>query len=98
MITEYILKSIKHSGRKGIRNTDCTASKYEELIGSKCKIDVEDIKQFKPYIFEVDSRYYSSWRTSEVLTAGMYFENKECYLEIETVNSIYTFERIKNET
>ncbi len=98
MITDYIIQKIQHSGRKGIRNTDCTDLKYDGLIGYKCHIDVDEIQQFKSYEFKVDSPKYESWRTSEVLTAGVFSIKNVIYLEIETVNTIYLFERIKNET
>ena len=55
MIVDYILQKIQHSGRKGIRGTDCTDFKYYGLIGYKCHIDIDEIQQFKSYEFIVDS-------------------------------------------
>lgn len=97
MFVHYILKSIKHSGRKGIRGTDCTDPKYKGLVGYQCRINVDDIKQFKSYQFDIFSPIYDWWRTSEVLQVVCSVNNAS-YLEIETVNAIYTFERIENET
>ena len=89
----YKLKSVKHNGRKGLRGSDFNNPKYKGLIGYKCLIDINLIKQYEPYSFKVLSPYYDSWHTSEILEVGTSFD----FLEIETSNSIYFFERIKDE-
>ena len=94
MVANYIIQKIQHSGRKGIRNTDCTDIKYKGLIGYKCQIDVDEIQQFKPYKFKVDSPEYEWWRTSEVLSAVIHAIDNKVILIIETVNTIYTFEKV----
>lgn len=97
MIDNYIIKAIKHSGRKGVRGTNCDDIKYDGLINYKCQIDIDQIQQFKPYKFKVFSPAYEEWRTSEVLTAIVISKDNKVILEIETVNTIYIFERINDD-
>lgn len=91
----FIIKSIKHSGRKGIRGTDVDNPKYDGLVGSKCEIDIDAIEQFKPYSFRVFSPTYDWWRISEVLTIVLSSTKEETTLRIETINAIYIFKEVE---
>ncbi len=92
---KYKIVSITHSGRKGVRGTDVTASKYLGITGSIVTMKkIEDIKQFDMVhcdFIETESPY-EYLDTSEVLSIWIDRDNR---YHIETVNSIYVLEKVE---
>lgn len=97
MRTRYKIIKIEHSGRMGIRGEPVRSEKYEGLVDSVFYlqgIDVlEQCEQFSMLhmkLIETNS-YYDDWRTSEVLQIIRHFDD---LYEVETVNTIYYFQRL----
>lgn len=92
MKKQYKIGAIVHSGRKGMRATPVTESKYDGLVGTSIWFDVDSMKQFEEQEFLlIDNPFYEYWRTSAVLQAGIDENNQ---LIIETVNTIYILEEL----
>lgn len=97
MKEQYKIMSIQHSGRKGIRFSDVDHPKYDGLLGCTAIIDLDDIKQFQPYLIDIiDSPQYEWWNISPVVQVGFTLD-EDPLLVIETVNTIYTFKKVKGE-
>ena len=93
---KYRIVSIKHSGRKGIRGTEVSNPKYDDILGCIGWLDVDDIKQFERYKIDlVDSRTNDWWLVSEVLALTV--EKSTGNIELETANSLYELEEIHDE-
>ena len=95
---KYILTDILHNGRKGIRGeaVDVVNSKYTGLIGCIFIFDTADIKQFKSFHMSIKNCvYYDYWDTSEVLAAAISKDGSKFVLE--TANTIYQFEVVKDD-
>lgn len=83
---------ILHSGRKGIRGTPVTDSKYDSLINCTVSFQKDNLRLLKPISFTlIDNPLYEFWYTSPVISLG---RNKDCKLIIETVNTIYILSEI----
>lgn len=92
---EYKITKITHSGTKGERGQDRNDGRYPMRIGRTVELDLDSVKLGKPmiinYLKNADGSDYSNMclRTSSVMsiisTASTVF--------IETMNSIFTFEK-----
>lgn len=95
MRTSYRIIGIKHSGRKGVRDTPVEDVKYGDIIGSKIILEVDRIEQYKPVHFTmVNHPYYDWWDTSALL--AMWKNNLNENLYLETANTIYELQKIKD--
>lgn len=93
MKEQYRIIGVQHSGRKGIRGTNRSDSKYDNMVGCTAVFDYTDIKQFEPFLFAlIDHPLYEWWNISEVLLMSRYRDTGN--LIIETVNTIYYFEKL----
>lgn len=92
----YVIKSIKHSGRKDIRGKDVTDSKYDGLIGARCMTDIYESKQFHKMRLDIPASEincpYDWWDTSEVLELVFNKKTREVY--IETANTLYVLQEV----
>ena len=93
---EYKIKRIIHSGLRGTRGIDRTDGRYPLRIGRTVDLNLNDIKIGCPmilkYLKNADGSDYSNMvlKTSNVV--GIYGVD-ELFACIETVNSIFEFER-----
>ena len=84
------IKSITHSGRKGLRGTPVDDPKYDGVVGSLLWLNPASMQQFTPLCFYlINNKNYTTWTTSEVLES---YINLDGELVIETYNSVYTLE------
>lgn len=95
----YRIKSIAHSGRKEERNTPRTDGRYPLRINRIIEFDERDIKIGHPfyiyYIKDENGNDYIGWLvTSMVVDWDYTYEN---IIRIETLNSIYEFEKVELE-
>ena len=94
MKKQYRIKSITHSGRKGIRGTPVTDEKYRGMIDCLILLDTSKLRQYDGVHWEfIDHKEYDWWNTSATLAASI----NEDKLTIETANTIYEFEEVDNE-
>lgn len=90
---ELKIKSIKHSGRKGLRGTPVADQKYEDMIGCTVFCDIKNAVQFHELRWNFDYHpRYDYWITSEVLALS--YDEKNHIYELETANTIYELEEI----
>ena len=93
---EYKIKRIIHSGLRGTRGIDRTDGRYPLRIGRTVDLNLNDIKigcsMILKYLKNADGSDYSNMflKTSNVV--GIYGVG-ELFACIETVNSIFEFER-----
>lgn len=101
----YKIKSIKHSGTCGERDTDRTDGRYPLRIGRIVKLDMGDIEIGYPlvvrYVRNSDGTpmRFSLLKTSNVVSVNSVGEI-ECdplFIVIETENSIFEFERVEED-
>lgn len=91
-MSKYKIIDIVHSGRKGIRGTKVTQSKYENMIGCIAYIDIDNIKPFQSvHMILKGHPEYDLWDTSVLIS---YHTDSYNRLSFETVNSIYILEKI----
>lgn len=94
----YKIISIKHAGRHGIRGTDVDDPKYDGLINSIIEmpnLDDSSIK-YKSLHFDMiktDSAY--DWFHTSVVLA--LYLNKNMNYVVETVNTLYEFEKLNEQ-
>ena len=89
----YKIKAIYHSGRKGTRWDPVMDEKYDSLIGQLCTFNHNEVKQFRWItIYLKNHPFYRWWNTSNVLQYLV--TQRRCV--VETVNSIYVFEEVKD--
>lgn len=101
----YKIKSIKHSGTYGKRNTNRTDGRYPLRIGRIIDLDIKDIQIGMPlvikYVRDVDDTpmKWQVLRTSDVFNVEVdsCFNSDPIVKIIETKNSIFEFERIEDE-
>lgn len=94
---KYKILRISHSGRKDIRYKDVDDPKYDGLIGSIIKMkDIESTELFErlKWDFVETSSWYDWWEASEIISVFVNFKNQ--YV-VETVNTIYVLEKLKDE-
>ena len=95
MRKKYKIAAVLHSGRKGIRGTMCADPKYADILGSFGWVDVDKIKQFEKYKIDlINNKIFDYWTTSEVL--GLVQDRENGDLEIETANSLYELEALRD--
>lgn len=91
---KYRIKGIYHSGRKGTRWDPVMDEEYDGLIGQLCTFVPDEIEQFRGIAFYLKNHpFYRWWNTSNVLQLSRDLNGD--YV-VETVNSIYVFEEIKD--
>lgn len=91
---KYRIKGIYHSGRKGTRWDPVMDEKYDGLIGQFCTFDPNEVEQFRWItIYLKNHPFYRWWNTSNVLQLSCDLNGN--YV-VETVNSIYVFEEVKD--
>lgn len=96
MRKKYKIARILHSGRKGIRGTEVTNPKYDDVLGCIGWLDADQVEQFKRYRIDlVDSETNDWWNVSEVLALTM--DRSTGNIELETANSLYELEEIHDE-
>lgn len=93
-MSKYKIIDIVHSGRKGIRGTKVTQSKYENMIGCIAYIDIDNIKPFQSvHMILKGHPEYDWWDTSVLISYEInWYTNK---ISLETANTIYLFEKIE---
>ena len=90
----YKIKGIYHSGRKGTRWDPVIDEKYDGLIGQLCTFDPNEVEQFRWItIYLKNHPFYCWWNTTALIQLSRDFNGD--YV-VETVNSIYVFEEIKD--
>ena len=93
----YIIESITHSGRKGLRGTSVDNPKYMGLIGARCMTDISEIKQYEKMHLDIPvgetNCPYDWWDTTAVLE--IIKNNKTGEVTIETANTIYTLQEVR---
>lgn len=98
----YKIKSIKHIGTCGERDTDRTDDRYPLRIGKVVKLNIDHIEIGYPLLIRyIDgtSMKFSLLKTSCVknyITIDD-LEGIVKYITIETKNSIFEFERVNDE-
>lgn len=85
----YTIISIVHSGRKGLRGTECKEPKYDGLVGCSCTFADNPIRGKSVRLILKDHYYWEWWTLSMVLGVAI---EEDKFLIIETENSIYKFE------
>lgn len=96
---EYIIKSIKHSGRKGLRGTDRTDGRYPDRIGRVVELEPTECEIGFPfmlnYIRLADGSDYSNMylHCSRLVNirASVDYE----LVLVETLNTLYEFEKCR---
>ena len=93
---KWTLTEVLHSGRKGERNTPVDNPKYDDIIGWTVGLDKDNLKPFEEFRFYFKGHpKYDYWTTTAVIEAHI---EKGNILHIETVNTIYVFERVEENT
>lgn len=95
---EYRIKSIKHSGRKGIRGTDRTDGRYPIRIGRTVDMDFEyiypGVSMWLNYVKNSDGSDYSNKMLLTSKVVDIEKQNEDIVI-VETINSIFEFEKEK---
>lgn len=91
-MNEYKIIDIVHSGRKGIRGTKVTQSKYENMVGCIAYIDVDNVKLLRSVHMILKGHPEYDWWETSVLISCEINQNTNRIL-LETVNSIYILEK-----
>lgn len=101
----YKIKSIKHSGTCGERDTDRTDGRYPLRIGRIIDLNIKDIQVGAPlvikYVRDTDgaSMRWQVLRTSSVfnIEVDSCFNSEPIIKSIETHNSVFEFERVEDD-
>lgn len=92
----YKIKSISHSGTKGIRGLPRTDGRYHLRVGRTVRLDMEHITVGIPLILEYvkdeNGNDYSGYYLRCSIIRGIHFIGDKCGC-IETNNTIYEFEK-----
>ena len=94
----YKVLEIKHSGRKGPRDSPVSQDKYKGLIGSVIEsINILDLYEFDiwHWSFVNTESPYEDWYTSQVISVTK--EHDKPVYHIETLNTIYVVEELKDD-
>ena len=93
-MAKYKIIDIVHSGRKGIRGTKVTQSKYENMIGCIAYIDIDNIELFQSvHMILKGHPEYDWWDTSVLISYEINWRINK--ISLETANSIYILEKIE---
>lgn len=96
---EYRIKSIKHSGRYGIRGIDRTDGRYPIRIGRIVDFDVKNVTVGYPlilsYMRNPDGSDYSGHYLRCSNVTGIYTILDNSLICVETKNSIYEIEKVE---
>lgn len=96
---EYRIKSIKHSGRKGIRMTDRTDGRYPDRVGRVVEFEPTEYEVGFPFILKYlrlsdGSDYSGMWlQCSRLVKISSTYDDD--VVLAETLNTIYEFEKCK---
>ena len=90
---KYKIVNIYHSGRKGVRWSVPEDPKYDDLVGCLCTFDPFEVKQFESIRLWIKNHpIYRWWDTSAIIQLSCDFDGK---YYLETINTIYVFEEVK---
>ena len=88
----YKIVEILHSGRKGRRYTVVTDNKYEHMVNSLIRLDIDFIKQYESVRwYFVDHPFHKYWNTSAVLALS---RDDDGLWYLETANTIYVLKEV----